>query len=184
MRLGALLLRSLIGALFVGHGTQKLFGWFGGPGLEGVGGMMESLEMRPARRHAMLASGAETLGGTLLLAGAATPLATTMLTSTMVTAVRKVHWTKGVWNTGGGYEYNLVLVGALTALAENGPGPLSVDGDRLHGTGWALASLGCGVAGSFLATSPPLNAPASEPEPAARTGRFERAEQPVEATTT
>jgi putative oxidoreductase len=183
MRLGALLLRSLIGGLFVGHGTQKLFGWFGGPGLEGVGGMMEKLQMRPARRHAMLASGAETLGGALLLAGAATPLATTMLTSTMVTAIRKVHWSKGVWNTGGGYEYNVVLIAALTALAETGPGPLSVDRDRLRGTAWALASLGCGVAGSFLATSPPFNEPAPEPEPETRTGRFERTEQPVETPT-
>jgi hypothetical protein len=96
----------------------------------------------------------------------------------MVTAIRKVHLARGIWNTGGGYEYNAVLIAAMTALAAEGPGPLSVDGDRMHGTAWALASLGCGVAGSYLATGP-LNAP---PEPEIRTGRFERVEQPAEAT--
>ena len=63
MRLGAFALRGLIGGLFVGHGTQKLFGWFDGPGLEGTGGMMEKLEMRPPRRHAVIAGAAETTGG-------------------------------------------------------------------------------------------------------------------------
>jgi putative oxidoreductase len=173
-----LVMRTVIGGLFVGHGTQKLFGWFDGPGLQGVSGMMENLELRPARRHALLAAAAETVGGALLVLGAATPVATTMLTSVMTTAVRKVHFARGVWNTGGGYEYNAVLVAALTALAAEGPGPLSVDGDRMRGTAWALASLGCGVAGSYLATSPPFNA-RPEPETETRTGRFERVEEPV-----
>jgi len=185
MKLGALAMRSVIGGLFVGHGTQKLFGWFGGPGLEGVSGMMENLEMRPARRHALLAGAAETAGGALLVLGAATPVATAMLTGVMTTAIRKVHFARGVWNTGGGYEYNAVLIAALTALAEHGPGPLSVDRDRMHGPLWALASLGGGVAGSYLASAPPFNAPPEPPEPAepeARTGRFERVEEPVATT--
>jgi putative oxidoreductase len=170
-------LRGVIGALFVGHGTQKLFGWFGGPGLQGASGMMESLELRPPKRHAIAAGVSETAGGALVLLGALTPFATTALTATMVTAIRKVHAHKGPWVTGGGYEYNLVLIAALTALAENGPGPLSVDRDRMHGPFWALASLAAGIAGSYLATTPPVNEPsAGEP-----TGRFTRTEQPVQA---
>jgi putative oxidoreductase len=180
MKLGAFVLRGTIGSLFVGHGTQKLFGWFDGPGLEGVKGMMESLELRPPKRHAVAAGLSETAGGALLLLGALTPFATTALTATMVTAIRKVHADKGPWNIGGGYEYNLVLIAALTALADNGPGRPSVDSARfpsLHGPFWALASLGAGIAGSYLATAPPLNEPpAGEP-----TGRFTRTEQPVPA---
>jgi putative oxidoreductase len=183
MKLGALVLRGTIGPLFVGHGTQKLFGWFGGPGLEGVSGMMESLELRPARRHALLASVAETLGGVLLTAGAFTPLATSMLTGSMTTAIRKVHGTKGPWVTGGGWEYNAVLIAALATLTENGAGPLSVDSARfpsLRGPAWAAAAVAAGVAGSYLAERPPFNAPA--PEPQTQSGRFERVEQPVETT--
>jgi putative oxidoreductase len=168
MTLGALLLRGVIGALFVGHGTQKLFGWFDGPGLEGVKGMMENLGLRPPKRHAVAAGLSETAGGTLLLLGALTPFATTALTATMVTAIRKVHADKGPWVTGGGYEYNLVLIAALTALAENGPGPLSIDRDRMSGRFWALASLGAGVAGSYLATSPAVN---EDREPSGRLTR-------------
>jgi putative oxidoreductase len=170
-------MRGVIGALFVGHGTQKLFGWFGGPGLQGVSGMMESLQLRPPKRHAIAAGLSETLGGTLLMLGALTPFATSALTATMVTAIRKVHADKGPWVSGGGYEYNLVLIAALTALAEHGPGRPSLDGDRFGGPFWALASLGTGLAGSYLATSPVANTePAGEP-----TGRFTRAEQPVPA---
>ena len=177
MTLGAPLLRGVIGALFVGHGTQKLFGWFDGPGLQGVSGMMEKLQLRPPKRHAVAAGVSETAGGALLLLGALTPLATTALTATMVTAIRKVHADKGPWVTGGGYEYNLVLIAALTALAEHGPGRPSIDGDRFQGPFWALASLGAGIAGSYLATSPPVNEePEREP-----TGRFTRETETVAA---
>jgi putative oxidoreductase len=185
MKLGAPLMRALIGGLFVGHGTQKLFGWFEGPGLQGTTGMMEKLEMRPAKRHALLVGAAETGGGLLLSLGALTPLATAMLTGSMTTAIRKVHGARGPWVTGGGWEYNAVLVAALTALAEHGPGSPSIDSvrfPRMHGAAWALASLAGGVAGSYLASSPPFNQPAPEPdEDIARTHRFERAEEPVSA---
>ena len=183
MKLGALVLRGTIGSLFVGHGTQKLFGWFDGPGLQGVTGMMENLELRPARRHALLAGLSETVGGALLAAGALTPVATAMLTGTMTTAIRKVHFSKGPWNTGGGYEYNAVLIAAVAALADTGPGALSVDSarfPRMHGPAWAAAAVAAGVAGSYLAERPPFNEPAAEPE--TRAGRFERVEQPVQTT--
>ena len=75
MNVGRLLLRGVVGPLFIGHGTQKLKGWFGGPGIEGTTGMMESLDLHPPRRHAIAAGAAETAGGALLAAGLLTPLA-------------------------------------------------------------------------------------------------------------
>ena len=156
MDFGRLLLRGVVGPLFVGHGTQKLFGWFGGHGIEGTGGFFESLGLRPGKRHATAAGVAEAGGGVLLTLGALTPLAQAMLTGTMVTAVRKVHAPKGPWVTEGGYEYNLVLIALAAALTETGPGTPSVDrallGDRFTGKGWALAALAAGVAGSYLVT--------------------------------
>jgi putative oxidoreductase len=185
MKLGAPVMRALIGGLFVGHGTQKLFGWFGGPGLQGTTGMMEKLEMRPPRRHAVLVGAAEAGGGLLLALGALTPLATMMLTGSMTTAIRKVHGANGPWVTKSGWEYNAVLIAALTALADHGPGAASVDAARFpraHGPAWAIASLAGGVAGSFAAGMPPFNQAAPEPDDIARTNRFERSEQTVSAT--
>ncbi len=178
MPLGTTVLRASIGPLFIGHGAQKLFGAFGGHGLEGTGGFFESLGMRPGRRHALAAGVAETAGGALLTVGALTPLATSALTATMVTAIRKVHLDKGFFNTDGGYEFNAVLIAALTALADTGPGRPSVDAGafpRMHGAKWALLSLAGGVAGSYLATSPALNPePSAVPEPPAEEPRFTR----------
>src|SRR6185436_5280072 len=111
------------GPLYVGHGAQKLFGSFGGHGPEGTGQFFESLGLRPGKRHAVAAGVAETAGGALLTAGALTPVATTLISSTMVTAIRKVHADNGPWSTQGGWEYNAVLIAALTWLAEQGPGP-------------------------------------------------------------
>jgi putative oxidoreductase len=172
MRYGALLLRAIVGPLFIGHGTQKLFGWFGGHGVEGTGGFFENLGLRPGKRHAVAAGTAETLGGLLITLGALTPVGATIVSSTMVTAIRKVHAAKGPWVTEGGFEYNAVLIAAMTALADNGPGFLSVDEEllpELKGPQWAALSLGAAIAGSYLATAPPLNksAASSEETPAA-----------------
>jgi putative oxidoreductase len=108
-------------------------------------------------------------------------MATTLISSVMVTAIRKVHGSKGPWNTGGGWEYNASVIAAMTALADQGPGRPSVDArlfPRLRGASWAALSLGAAVAGSFLATSPPVNDP---PTPETRTGRFAREPEPVPA---
>ncbi|MGN6130805.1 MAG: DoxX family protein [Nocardioidaceae bacterium] len=151
MNVARLVARTVIGGLFIGHGTQKLGGWFGGPGLEGTAGMMESLRLHPPRRNAVAAGAAETGGGALLALGLATPLASSALIGTMITAIRKVHWSNGPWVSAGGYEYNLVLIAALLALAEDKPGDLSVDralGWNFTGLRWSLAALGIGAAAS------------------------------------
>ena len=168
MDLGRLILRGVVGPLFVGHGTQKLFGWFEGHGPEGTGGFFESLGLRPGKRHATAAGWAETAGGALLTLGAFTPLAQTLITGTMVTAIRKVHAQNGPWVTQNGFEYNLTLIALTAALTETGPGRPSVDealfGSALKGKGWAVAALAAGVAGSYLVTER-LVEPAPEPAP-------------------
>jgi putative oxidoreductase len=154
MEIGRLAARAVIGGLFVGHGTQKLFGWFGGPGMQGTEQMMGALEMRPTRVNAMAAGVSETAGGVLLMAGAATPLAASALIGTMITAIRKVHQPNGPWAAQGGWEYNAVLISALTALVDAGPGDLSVDaalGRDQWGPGWAVAGLALGAAASTAA---------------------------------
>jgi putative oxidoreductase len=83
VKIGRLLLRAVIGGLFIGHGTQKLFGWFGGPGLRGTEEMMKGLEMYPPRWQALAAGASETTGGALLAAGLATPLAAADLIGVM-----------------------------------------------------------------------------------------------------
>jgi putative oxidoreductase len=167
MNAGRLIARLTIGGLFVGHGTQKLFGWFDGPGPDGTAKMMDKLEMRPARQQATAAGVAETAGGALLALGAFTPLAGSLLAGAMFTAIRKVHLPKGLWNTGGGYEYNAVLIAAVASLVESGAGSPSIDrllGIELKGSKWALASIAAGAAGSALAIE--AGKAESEPEPA------------------
>lgn len=154
MKLGRLISRTIIGALFVGHGTQKWFGWFGGPGLDGATGMMESLGLRPGRRNAVAAAASETIGGTMLVLGALTPAAAAVLIATMITAVRTVHLEKGPWSANGGYEFNAALIAFLLTLVDGGPGPLSVDGALGlddTGTAWTVAALAAGALGSTLA---------------------------------
>ena len=154
MRFGRLIARVIIGAIFVGHGTQKWFGWFDGPGLRGASKVMASLSMRPARENAIAASASETIGGAMIAAGALTPAAASTLIATMITAIRKVHFKNGFWNADKGYEFNLALIAGLLVLVDGGPGPLSVDralGIECTGSRWALATLATGAAGSALA---------------------------------
>jgi len=154
MAIGRMLTRVTIGALFIGHGTQKLFGWFGGGGIEETAQFFDSLELRPPRRHALAAGAAEAGGGALLALGLATPVAAALLSGVMLTAITKVHWKNGPWVANGGYEYNAVLLAGLYELVENGPGRWSLDeqlGLEKRGTAWGLAALGAGAAGTALA---------------------------------
>jgi putative oxidoreductase len=154
MKLGLLAARAVVGGLFIGHGTQKLFGSFDGPGLDGTEQMMEALNMRPPRQNALAAGWSETAGGALLAAGLATPLAASSLIGTMITAIRKVHLPNGPWAANGGWEYNAVLIGALVVLAEQGPGAASLDrllGTERSGLLWGLGGLALGAAASTAA---------------------------------
>ena len=126
MSIGLLILRIVVGLLFVGHGTQKLFGWFGGGGPAGTEGMMGSLGFRPSRPVAYLGGLVETLGGVLLALGLLTPLGTVLIVAMMTSATLSVHIDKGVWNQNGGYELPLVYATAATAIAF-GPGRYSID---------------------------------------------------------
>jgi putative oxidoreductase len=167
MKLGRLLLRLIVGGYFVGHGTQKLFGWFGGHGLEGTGQFFEgSLGLRPGKHHALAAGLSEAGGGALVVLGAATPLASAVLIATMLTAIHRVHLKNGPWVSDGGYEYNLVLIAAALALAETGPGSPSIDGDKTYGSKGALLALLLGAAGAAGAHAYAESQPAPEAPPA------------------
>ena len=144
MKLGLTLLRVIVGALFFGHGTQKLKGWFGGHGLEGTAGFFESLGLRPGKRHATAAGAAEAGGGALIALGFLTPAAAAAIIGTMATAIRTVHFKNGPWVSNGGYEYNLVLMATMVALADVGPGEFSLDhafGTEVKGPLIALGAL-------------------------------------------
>jgi putative oxidoreductase len=174
MKISRFLLRVTIGALFFGHGTQKLKGWFGGRGLEATSGFFEQLGLRPGRRNAIAAGAAEAGGGGALALGIATPFAAAALIGTMLTAIYRVHLKNGPWVSNQGYEYNLVLIMAAALVAELGPGPVSVDhllGTERSGPGWGLAALAMGGASAFavhqLSESAPEAPAAPEPMEAA-----------------
>jgi len=149
--LGLLALRAGVGGTLFAHGAQKLFGWFGGYGLEATGGAMESMGFTPGKRSALLAGLGEAGGGAALALGLATPVAGAAAAATMTTA-GTVHQPAGFWVTDGGFEYNAVLATVGTALAVAGPGRYSLDaalGHRLNRpwmTTVALTALGAAAA--------------------------------------
>jgi putative oxidoreductase len=152
MKLGLLLARLLIGGLMIGHGTQKLFGWFGGPGVGATGETFAGLGLRPGKAHAIASGAAEAGGGALLASGLLTPLGQAALTGSMTTAIWKIHGRQGPWVTSGGWEYNGVLIATAFAIVDAGPGHWSLDaallGRARWGTGWAIAALAAGAAGA------------------------------------
>jgi putative oxidoreductase len=151
MGLGKLMLRATIGGYFFGHGMQKLAGWFGGHGPEGTGRFFEQVGLRPGRESALLAGAAEAGGGSLLVLGLFTPAAVSMLTGVMTNAIRHVHWKNGLWNSDGGIELPVLILGGLAALADSGPGRFSLDevlGIRLRGPVAAVVAMGSGAAGA------------------------------------
>jgi putative oxidoreductase len=147
-----MLLRLTVGSIFIEHGTQKLFGWFGGGGPDGTVQFFESVGLRPGRRNAIVAGTAEAGGGALLALGLATPAAAASLASVMLTALRSVVWRDGIKMGTGGYE--VVLGVAALALADLGPGEWSVDallGSERRGAAWAAAAVGAAAVGSTVA---------------------------------
>ncbi|MFK4474423.1 putative oxidoreductase [Paenibacillus sp. RC73] len=124
---GLLLVRLVVGLLLVGHGAQKLFGWFGGYGPKGTGAWMESVGIKPGVFMAVFAGGMELLGGALFALGLLTPLAALFITVTMLGAIFKVHGQNGIWATANGYEYPLVLIAVVIGIALTGAGSYSID---------------------------------------------------------
>ncbi len=127
MSIGLLVLRVIVGALMVGHGTQKLFGWFGGHGISGTGAFLGSLGWQRGRAWAVVAGAVETIGGLLLALGLFTPLAAAMIVGQMLTATVAAHLPKGLWNEAGGFELPLVYATVAAATAFTGPGAHSLD---------------------------------------------------------
>jgi putative oxidoreductase len=170
MDLGRILLRLTIGGTFFVHGTQKLFGWFGGYGPDGTGQFFESLGLRPGKRNAVAAGATETGGGILIALGLATPLAAAGLSAVMITALRTAVWNQGIKPATG--EHEVLLAAAALALTETGPGTPSLDsalGLERSGPAWTLAALSAGAAGSAMAISigrrqPAMPAPAAPAE--------------------
>lgn len=124
--LGLLVLRVIIGLVLIGHGTQKLFGWFGGPGLKGFSQVMGGhMRMRPASFWAIMGGLSEAGGGLLLVLGLLSPLGSLGLIAAMLMAFN-IHWPK-FWASEGGLEFALVILGGALALGITGPGQYSLD---------------------------------------------------------
>ena len=117
----------VLGVIFIGHGAQKLFGSFGGPGLKVTAGFFEQLGIKPPYLMAVLAGLAEVVGGILVILGFLTPLAALALIGVMIVAVLTVHLKNGFFNTNGGYEFNLALAGMALTLLIVGAGAYSLD---------------------------------------------------------
>ena len=125
--LGLLILRIVIGLIMAAHGAQKLFGWWGGTGIAGWTGAMKRMRIRPAVAWAWISILGEFLGGIGLASGLFWPLGSFAIAAAMLVAMALVHWPKGFWNNKGGYEFNLSILAAVTALALTGPGSYSLD---------------------------------------------------------
>jgi putative oxidoreductase len=126
-QLGLLVIRVVTGGLLAGHGAQKLFGWFDGPGLEGTSRWLESMGMRPGRTWALFAGLTEFGGGLLTALGALNPIGPILMLGPMSTAIRKVHWKTPIWAAEGGAELPVLNMSNGIGLALTGPGTLSVD---------------------------------------------------------
>ncbi len=160
---GLLLLRLVLGGFLFAHGAQKLFGWFGGPGLAGTAGFFGAhLRLRPASFWAAVGALSETAGGLLVALGLLTPLGAAAVVAAMLMAVT-VHWPR-FWAMEGGFEYPLlVLVGGL-AIAIGGPGAYSADallGLALPEPATVVVSLLLAVVGVIVALA--TRAPAPTP---------------------
>ena len=122
-----LALRVPVGIIFMAHGAQKLFGWFGGYGLEGTGQWMASIGMEPGVLMAFMAGSAEFFGGLFILLGLLTRPAAVALAFTMVVAIASVHLSNGLFMSNNGYEYALALLAASVSLALSGSGKAALD---------------------------------------------------------
>ena len=139
-----LILRVVTGLTVAAHGSQKLFGWFNGPGISGFHGMLDRLGVRPARPWAYVAALAEFLGGLGVALGLLTPLAALAVCGAMLVAIGMVHWSKGFFNSAGGLEFPLQILAVMLVLSLIGPGRLAIDsliGFSISMTVWVIAAV-------------------------------------------
>lgn len=124
---GALALRIPVGIIFMAYGAQKLFGWFGGYGLEGTGQWMASIGLGPGVLMALLAGSAEFFGGLFILLGLLTRPAALALAFTMIVAIFTVHFENGLFMANNGYAFGLSLLAASLSLVFSGAGKAALD---------------------------------------------------------
>jgi putative oxidoreductase len=153
MDAGLAIARIVLGGLMAGHGAQKLFGWFGGYGLDAVSGMFDTLGFRPGRVFALAASGSELVSGLLIAAGLLGPIGPALMLSVMIVAAVSVHWHNGVFATTNGIEVPLLYATGAVALALTGFGAYSLDSALGLGSWWTPAvtalALVLGVVGAL-----------------------------------
>ncbi len=163
-----LVLRGVTGGLMAGHGAQKLFGSFGGPGLQGTAGFMESLGLKPGSYWGMAAAGSEFGGGVLTAIGFLYPLGPIGIMSSMGMAWGKAHWGKPIWGTSGGGELPATNMAVALALLMAGPGKYSLDhafGVKLpgwFGTVAGLAAIGAVTYGLMQSPDQQTSSPAQQ----------------------
>jgi putative oxidoreductase len=171
MAYGLLLLRVALGGIMAGHGAQKLFGWWGGPGMRGTAAICENLAYRAPSLMAVGLAVSESGGGLALATGLLTPLGALAVTVVMLNAIYLVHYPKGFWVSNGGYEFNLLITAAAVALAATGPGRFSLDravgwDDNITGPWWALGVAGAAIVVAFLTLTVGRRRPAMAHSPA------------------
>lgn len=168
MDAGLLIARMVFGLLMAAHGSQKLFGWFGGHGLAGTAGFFEMLGFRPGRLFAGAAAATELSAGLLVALGLLGPVGPALIVSVMIVAAATVHWQHGLFAQNNGVEMPMLYGAAAAALALTGPGGYSLDAalglTALSSAATAWAALATGVLGGFA------NLAVRRPAPAAVTG--------------
>lgn len=151
--LGLFALRIVVGLAMAAHGSQKLFGWFGGYGLDGTGGFFESLGFRPGRTFALMAGATEVTSGLLIALGFLGPVGPALMLSVMLVAALTVHLKNGFFATSNGVEVNVLFGIAAIALAFTGFGGFSLDAvtglDGFFTAGHAVIALALGVIGAI-----------------------------------
>lgn len=125
--IGLLVIRLVFGLTFAAHGAQKLFGWFGGHGIEATGGYFESIGIKPGKPMVVLAGVSEVAGGLLFALGLFIPVAAVLIASAMLVAIVTVAGKNGYWNTAQGYEYNVAIIAVAVGVALTGPGAYALD---------------------------------------------------------
>ena len=150
---GLFVVRIVFGLLMAGHGSQKLFGWFGGYGLSAVAGFFESLGFRPGRLFALAAALSETTGGMLIALGFLGPIGPAIVLAVMIVAAGSVHWGHGVFAATNGIEVTLLYAAVATGLILAGFGRYSLDAVLGLGSLWTpsiqLAALAVGIGGGL-----------------------------------